>query len=99
MHHETWDRIAKTWQDYCYPEWITFGRTSRMRMKKKAAVGKRQSARISNGMVDFNYANVSYQIDPTRRKVYLRWIEVETAKTCLIMGAWSQTRAQGEQAV
>jgi len=70
-----------------------------MRMKKKAAVGKRHSARILSGMVDFNYANVSYQIDPTRRKVYHRWIEVETAKTCLIMGAWSQTRAQEEQAV
>jgi len=70
-----------------------------MRMKKKAAVGKRQSARISNGMVDFNYVNVSYQIDPTRRKVYHRWIEVETAKTCLIMGAWSQTRVQEKRAV
>ena len=70
-----------------------------MRMKKKAALGKKQSARISNGMVDFSYANVSYQIDPTRRKAYHQWIEVETAKTCLIMGAWSQTRAQEEQAV
>ena len=70
-----------------------------MRMKKKAALGKKQSARISNGMVDFSYANVSYQIDPTRRKVYLQWIEVETAKTCLIMGAWSQTRVQEKRAV
>jgi len=68
-------------------------------MKKKAALGKKQSARISNGMVDFSYANVSYQIDPTRRKVYLQWIEVETAKTCLIMGAWSQTRVQEKRAV
>ena len=67
--------------------------------KKKVAVGTKQSARVSNGMVDFNFANVSYQIDPTRRKVYHRWIEVETAKTCLIMGAWSQTRVQEKQAV
>ncbi len=70
-----------------------------MRMKKKAALGKKQSARISNGMVDFSYANVSYQIDPTRRKVYHQCIEVETAKTCLIMGAWSQTRVQEKRAV
>ena len=70
-----------------------------MRMKKKAALGKKQSARISNGMVDFSYANVSYQIDPTRRKVYLRWIEVETAKTCMIMGAWTQTQPQEKRAV
>ena len=70
-----------------------------MRMKKKAALGKKQSTRISNGMVDFSYANVSYQIDPTRRKVYHQWIEVETAKTCLIMGAWSQMRVQEKRAV
>ena len=70
-----------------------------MRMKKKAALGKKQSARISNGMVDFSYANVSYQIDPTRRKVYCRWIEVETAKTCLIMGAWNQSHVQEKRAV
>ena len=68
-------------------------------MKKKAVVGKKQSARTSNGMVEFDYANVSYQIDPTRRKVYRAWIEVETAKTCLIMGAWSQTRVPEKRAV
>ena len=70
-----------------------------MKMKKKAAVGRRQSARNSNGMIDFSYANVSYQIDTSRRKVYHQWIEVETAKTCLIMGAWSQTQAQEKRAV
>jgi len=70
-----------------------------MKMKKKAAGSRRQPARKSNGMIDFSYANVSYQIDPNRRKVYHRWIEVETAKTCLIMGAWSQTRAPEKQAV
>jgi len=70
-----------------------------MKMKKKIAGSKRQSAKNPNGMVDFDYANVSYQIDPGRRKVYHRWIEVETAKTCLIMGAWSQTRAQEKRAV
>jgi hypothetical protein len=69
------------------------------KMKKKVAGSRRQSARKQNGMVDFSYANVSYQIDPNRRKVYHRWIEVETAKTCLIMGAWSQTRPQEKQAV
>jgi len=44
-------------------------------------------------MINFNFANVSYQIDPNRRKVYHRWIEVETAKTCQIMGAWSHSQA------
>lgn len=94
------DRIQDFWQDYCSLHTATFGRTSGMRMKKKAAASsRRQPAKISNGMVDFSYANVSYQIDPSRRKVYHRWVEVETAKTCLIMGAWSQTRAQEKRAV
>ena len=62
-------------------------------MKKKARSGKRQSSKSQNGMINFDFANVSYQIDPNRRKVYLRWIEVETAKTFQIMGAWSQTQS------
>ncbi len=49
------------------------------------------------GMIDFTFGNTSYQIDPGRRKVYQRWIEVETAKTFLIMGAWNQ--AQDKKAV
>ncbi len=70
-----------------------------MRKKKAAVASKKRSSRPSNGMIDFSYANVSYQIDPTRRKVYQRWIEVETAKTCLIMGAWNQSQAQEKRAV
>jgi len=69
-------------------------------MKKKAAVRSRKpSSKPKNGMVDFSFANVSYQIDPTRRKVYHRFIEVETAKTCLIMGAWTQLQTQEKRAV
>jgi len=64
-----------------------------LRMKKRAQAGKKQPARIHNGMISFDFANVSYQIDPSRRKVYHRWIEVETAKTCQIMGAWSQAQS------
>jgi len=70
-----------------------------MKKKKAAAARKSPSSKQLNGMVDFSYANVSYQIDPTRRKVYCRWIEVETAKTCLIMCAWNQWHAQEERAV
>ncbi len=58
-------------------------------MKKTKARQSRKKA--THGMIDFNFANVSYQIDPNRRKVYHRWIEVETAKTCLIMSAFSQS--------
>ena len=75
----------------------TYGRT--FRMKKRERAGKKPTARTQDGMINFDFANVSYQIDPNRRKVYHRWIEVETAKTCLIMGAWSQTRVQEKRAV
>ncbi|HEU4401984.1 MAG TPA: hypothetical protein VFT43_07745 [Candidatus Polarisedimenticolia bacterium] len=67
-------------------------------MKKKARGGKKAASR-QNGMIDFNFGNVSYQIDPTRRKVYHRWVEVETAKTFLIMGAWNNTQSQAGKAV
>ena len=67
--------------------------------KKNAGIARKKSSQPQNGMVSFSFANVSYQIDPSRRKVYHRWIEVETAKTCQIMGAWSQFRAQEKRAV
>lgn len=57
--------------------------------------GKTRTARKSRknpfGMIEFSFDNTLYQIDPTRRKVYRQWIEVETAKTSLIFGAYSST--------
>lgn len=40
-------------------------------------------------LVDFDYGDTRYQIDTERRKVYRKWIEVESARTYLIMSAWS----------
>jgi hypothetical protein len=67
-------------------------------MKKRARSGRKSMAN-QNGMIDFNFGDISYQIDPGRRKVYHRWVEVETAKTSLIMGAFNQTQAQSRKAV
>ncbi len=53
---------------------------------KKAS--QKRSSRIPT-TVDFDYNNTHYQIDPQRRKVYRHWIEVESARTYLIMSAWS----------
>ncbi len=44
--------------------------------------------------VEFDYDNLNYQIDPQRRKVYRKWIEVESARTYLIMSAWSALNAK-----
>lgn len=42
-----------------------------------------------SSIVEFAYDNTNYQIDTERRKVYRKWIEVESARTYLIMSAWS----------
>lgn len=69
-------------------------------MKTKGRQARKSTAKKQhNGMIDFSFANVSYQIDPARRKVYHRWLEVETAKTCLIMGAWNQSQVMAKRAV
>ena len=67
-------------------------------MKSKVGKGRKQAGK-TDGMINFNFGNTSYQIDPTRRKVYHRWVEVETAKTFLIMGAFSTAQAQTKNAV
>jgi len=45
-------------------------------------------------VVDFAYDNTNYQIDTQRRKVYRKWVEVESARTYLIMSAWSSLSAK-----
>jgi hypothetical protein len=45
-------------------------------------------------VVDFAYDNTNYQIDTQRRKVYRKWVEVESARTYLIMSAWSTFNAK-----
>jgi hypothetical protein len=72
-----------------------------MVMTKKARTSKASgtTARTGSGTVEFNYANVSYQVDPARRKVYHRWVEVETARTCMIMSAFQQAQNPVKRAV
>ena len=47
-----------------------------------------------SSLVDFAYDNTSYQIDTQQRKVYRKWVEVESARTYLIMSAWSALRTK-----
>jgi hypothetical protein len=89
--------IVDFWQENCSPEGQPSG--GRRVIKKNAGNARKKSSQTQNGMINFSFADISYQIDPSRRKVYHRWIEVETAKTCQIMGAWSQSRAQEKRAV
>ena len=61
--------------------------------KTKTAKTARKPKKNSYGMVDFSFGDTSYQIDTNRRKVYYRFIEVETSKTSLIMGAYTTALA------
>lgn len=71
-----------------------------MAKTKKAQTAKKSSGRANgNGIVEFNFANISYQVDPGRRKVYHRWVEVETAKTCMIMSAFQQSHGFDKRAM
>lgn len=63
-------------------------------MKTKTKVrAARKPRKNPYGMIDFSFGDIQYQIDPTRRKVYHRWVEVETSKTSLIMGAFTTSAA------
>ncbi|HET6279188.1 MAG TPA: hypothetical protein VFG08_10430 [Candidatus Polarisedimenticolia bacterium] len=65
-----------------------------MKTTRKAA--QKGQSKVSTGMVDFSYGNTQYQIDTNRRKVYHKWVEVETSRTFLIMGAFSNARLQAQ---
>jgi hypothetical protein len=39
-------------------------------------------------MVDFDFGDRTYQIDPTKQKVYRRFVEIESAKAFEILTTW-----------
>ncbi len=38
--------------------------------------------------VNFNFEDRVYQIDPSLKKVYRRFVEIETSKASLILSSW-----------
>lgn len=44
-------------------------------------------------MVTFDFENRTYQIDPSRRKVYSRFVEIETSKAFEIFCYWRSQNA------
>jgi hypothetical protein len=60
------------------------------RMARKPAARRTKS---ENAMVDFDFGNRTYQIDPDRRKVYRRFVEIETAKAAEIFSTWRSQNA------
>ena len=43
--------------------------------------------------VSFDFENRTYQIDPDRRKVYRRFVEIETSKAFQIYAVWRSRHA------
>jgi hypothetical protein len=48
----------------------------------------------SNPFVNFSHNDHTYQIDPERRKVYRRFVEIETATAAEIVSTWRSQNAQ-----
>lgn len=44
-------------------------------------------------IVNFDFENRTYQIDPGRKKVYRRFVEIETAKAFEILSTWRAQHA------
>ena len=51
-------------------------------------------AQESSSVVNFHHNEHTYQIDPQRRKVYRRFVEIETAKAAEIFSFWRSQNAQ-----
>lgn len=43
---------------------------------------------VAPKFVTFDFERRTYQIDPERRKVYRRFVEIETSKASEIMSLW-----------
>ena len=48
----------------------------------------------SSPFVSFSHNEHTYQIDPERRKVYRRFVEIETAKAAEIFSFWRSQNVQ-----
>lgn len=47
-----------------------------------------QQAASESPIITFQFEERTYQIDPNRRKVYRRFVEIETSKAALIFSNW-----------
>ena len=48
---------------------------------------------VPNPIVQFRFEDRTYQIDPRLRKVYRRFVEIETSKAAEIFSVWRRATA------
>ncbi len=58
-------------------------------MRRKRAV----RVESPNPIVNFQFQDRTYQIDPRQKKVYRRFVEIETARAAEIFSVWRARRA------
>ena len=56
-------------------------------MARKAR-GTQSATPPAVAFVNFNYEDRTYQIDPDLKKVYRRFVEIETSKAAAILSDW-----------
>lgn len=61
-------------------------------MARKAR-GTRSATQPAVTFVNFNYEDRTYQIDPDLKKVYRRFVEIETARAFEILSRWRAENA------
>lgn len=52
-----------------------------------------ETIQADHSMVTFEFQDRTYQIDTQQRKVYRRFVEIETAKAAEIYSVWRDRRA------
>jgi len=57
------------------------------------ATKRRVVERRITPIVTFEFKDRTYQIDPSQRKVYRRFVEIETAKAAEIFSIWREAQA------
>jgi hypothetical protein len=48
---------------------------------------------VDNRIVDFDFEDRTYQIDPRQKKVYRRFVEIETSRAAHILSNWRARHA------
>jgi hypothetical protein len=64
-------------------------------IKGGSAVSKKKQAKAEPKIhvINFSFGSHTYQIDPSRHKVYRRFVEIETSKAATIYSTWRATSA------
>ena len=57
-------------------------------MPRRRAMGKATATEETTPIVTFEFQDRTYQIDPGQRKVYRRFVEIETSKAAEIFSIW-----------